>query len=84
MREKARDGAPGAGIAGAMRVTARTVQRSWAGFEHTRPDGTGRPGRMAWAQDGWPGRGGLVFGPMADRLGRSRSRGPPPALPLSP
>lgn len=27
VRKKARDGAAGAGIAGAMRVTARTVQR---------------------------------------------------------
>ena len=66
-----------------MRVTARTVQHLWAGFEHTRPGGTGRPGRMAGPQGGLPGRGGLVFGPMAGRLGSGRGRAPP-ALPLPP
>ena len=81
MRESAKDGVSGAGIAGAVRVAARAVRRPWAGFEHTRQDGTGRPGRMVGPQDGLPGRGGLAFGPMAGRRGRGAA---PPALPLPP
>ena len=58
VRERARGEAPSAGIAEAMHVDVRTVQRLWARFRHTRPGDIECPARTGGPQDGLPGRRG--------------------------
>lgn len=58
VRERARGKAPSAGIAEALHVDVRTVQRLWARFRHTRPGDIECPARTGGPQDGLPGRRG--------------------------
>ena len=84
VRENVGGGAGGAEIAGAMRVTARAVQYFGAGFEHTRPNGTGHPGRMVGPQDGLPGRRESSLAPWQAGAAAARPPSPHCRAPLDP
>ena len=71
-------GAAGAGIAGAMRVTARAVQRPWAGLRRA---GQGNAGCATGTDGPRPARGGRPRAPSprpARGRGGRRGRGVPP------